>query len=206
MTRTRIKICGLRRKEDISYVNEVLPDFAGFIFDPSRRRYIDPETAAVLRPQLADSIRAVGVFVNAAPEEILRIAETVRLDLIQLHGSEDDTYIRNLRKQTFLPIIKAIRVQTEEDTEQAAASSADLILLDNGAGGTGLRFNWELAQKVSRDFLLAGGISAENAADAIRLCHPWGLDASSSLETEGMKDPEKIRSFMEAVRQADADL
>ena len=206
MTRTRIKICGLRRKEDISYVNEVLPDFAGFIFDPSRRRYIDPETAAVLRPQLADSIRAVGVFVNAAPEEILRIAETVRLDLIQLHGSEDDTYIRNLRKQTFLPIIKAIRVQTEEDSEQAAASSADLILLDNGAGGTGLRFNWELAQKVSRDFLLAGGISAENAADAIRLCHPWGLDASSSLETEGMKDPEKIRNFMEAVRQADADL
>ena len=206
MTRTRIKICGLRRKEDISYVNEVLPDFAGFIFDPSRRRYIDPETAAVLRPQLADSIRAVGVFVNAAPEEILRIAETVRLDLIQLHGSEDDTYIRNLRKQTFLPIIKAIRVRTEEDTAQAAASSADLILLDNGAGGTGTRFNWELAQKVSRDFLLAGGISAENAADAIRLCHPWGLDASSSLETEGMKDPEKIRSFMEAVRQADADL
>ncbi len=206
MTRTRIKICGLRRKEDISYVNEVLPDFAGFIFDPSRRRYIDPETAAVLRPQLADSIRAVGVFVNAAPEEILRIAETVRLDLIQLHGSEDDTYIRNLRKQTSLPIIKAIRVRTEEDTAQAAASSADLILLDNGAGGTGTRFNWELAQKVSRDFLLAGGISAENAADAIRLCHPWGLDASSSLETEGMKDPEKIRSFMEAVRQADADL
>ena len=206
MTRTRIKICGLRRKEDISYVNEVLPDFAGFIFDPSRRRYIEPETAAVLRPQLADSIRAVGVFVNAAPEEILRIAETVRLDLIQLHGSEDDTYIRNLRKQTSLPIIKAIRVQTEEDTEQAAASSADLILLDNGAGGTGTRFNWELAQKVSRNFLLAGGISAENAADAIRLCHPWGLDASSSLETEGMKDPEKIRSFMEAVRQADADL
>ena len=206
MTRTRIKICGLRRKEDISYVNEVLPDFAGFIFDPSRRRYIDPETAAVLRPQLADSIRAVGGFVNAAPEEILRIAETVRLDLIQLHGTEDDTYIRNLRKQTSLPIIKAIRVQTEEDTAQAAASSADLILLDNGAGGTGTRFNWELAQKVSRDFLLAGGISAENAADAIRLCHPWGLDASSSLETEGMKDPEKIRSFMEAVRQADADL
>ena len=206
MTRTRIKICGLRRKEDISYVNEVLPDFAGFIFDPSRRRYIEPETAAVLRPQLADSIRAVGVFVNAAPEEVLRIAETVRLDLIQLHGSEDDTYIRNLRKQTFLPIIKAIRVRTEEDTAQAAASSADLILLDNGAGGTGTRFNWELAQKVSRDFLLAGGISAENAADAIRLCHPWGLDASSSLETEGMKDPEKIRSFMEAVRQADADL
>ena len=206
MTRTRIKICGLRRKEDISYVNEVLPDFAGFIFDPSRRRYIDPETAAVLRPQLADSIRAVGVFVNAAPEEVLRIAETARLDLIQLHGSEDDTYIRNLRKQTSLPIIKAIRVRTEEDTAQAAASSADLILLDNGAGGTGTRFNWELAQKVSRNFLLAGGISAENAADAIRLCHPWGLDASSSLETEGMKDPEKIRNFMEAVRQADADL
>ena len=154
MTRTRIKICGLRRKEDISYVNEVLPDFAGFIFDPSRRRYINPETAAVLRPQLADSIRAVGVFVNAAPEEILRIAETVRLDLIQLHGSEDDTYIRNLRKQTSLPIIKAIRVRTEEDTTHATASSADLILLDNGAGGTGTRFNWELAQKVSRDFLL----------------------------------------------------
>ena len=163
MTRTRIKICGLRRKEDISYVNEVLPDFAGFIFDPSRRRYINPETAAVLRPQLADSIRAVGVFVNAAPEEILRIAETVRLDLIQLHGSEDDTYIRNLRKQTSLPIIKAISVRTEEDTTQATASSADLILLDNGAGGTGTRFNWKLAQKVSRDFLLAGGISAENA-------------------------------------------
>ncbi len=202
MSDTRVKICGLQRLEDVIYVNEVFPDFVGFIFDPSRRRYIEPKTAARLRSQLSDKIKAIGVFVNAGPDQILTIAEQVQLNAIQLHGEEEESFIFQLKKKTLLPIIKAIRVETKEDIDRAASSPADLVLLDNGRGGTGTGFNWNLAAELSRDFLLAGGISAENAADAIRICHPWGLDASSSLETNGYKDQEKIRRFMKAVREA----
>lgn len=205
MKQTKVKICGLRREEDIACVNGVLPDFVGFIFDPTRRRYIDPQTAAALRMQLASGIRAVGVFVNADPERILRITEEVSLDMIQLHGNEDEQYIRHLKKLTSLPLINAIRIETKEDVNRAISTSADLILLDNGLGGTGTSFDWSLVDNVQRDFILAGGLSPENAAEAISSCHPWGLDASSSLETEGFKDPEKIRQFIEAVRKADSD-
>ena len=203
MSYTRVKICGLQRPEDVDYVNEVRPDFAGFIFDPSRRRYIEPKAAVSLRFRLADTIRAVGVFVNADPDHILAVSKLVQLDAIQLHGNENENFICQLKERTLLTIIKAIRVETKEDIHKAESSPADLIILDNGRGGTGTIFNWALASDLSRNFLLAGGISPENAADAIRICHPWGLDASSSLETNGYKDQTKIRTFMQSVRTAD---
>lgn len=205
MNRTKVKICGLRRPQDIAYVNEALPDFAGFIFDPSRRRYVEPQAAAKFRAELSSEILAVGVFVDAVPEQIAQIADEVSLDLIQLHGSEDELYIRQLKRLTALPLIKAFRIELENDVRRAVSSSADYILLDNGKGGTGTSFDWSLVAHVPRNFILAGGLSAENAEDAIASCRPWGLDASSSLETGGYKDPEKIRRFMEAVRIADSN-
>ena len=204
----KVKICGLRRPEDADIVNEVRPDYAGFIFAPDRKRYIPPEKAEKIRKRLDPSIRSVGVFVNAKQEEILRTLETVHLDAVQLHGQETEEYIGSLRQameeasaaQAPL-IIKAFRICTEHDVRMAEASSADLILLDNGAGGTGESFDWNLLRDIKRDFLLAGGISAGNAEEAVRKAAPWGLDVSSSLETDGCKDPEKIRKFMEVIRR-----
>lgn len=202
MNRTKIKICGLRRPEDIAYVNEAGPDLAGFIFDPSRRRYITPEKAARMKKELSGEILAVGVFVDAPAAEVVRISNEVGLDLIQLHGREDAAYITELKKMTSLPLIDARKVQSAEDVKEALSSPADLILLDNGAGGTGMRFDWSLVENVPADFILAGGISRDNVKEAIERCRPWGIDVSSSLETDGYKDPDKIREFMKAASEA----
>lgn len=200
---TKVKICGLRRRADILYVNEAYPDFAGFIFDSKRRRWIDPESASVLRAELAEGIRAVGVFVDASPDFISETAETVKLDLIQLHGTESADFIRNIKRMTGLPVIKAFRIEGSADAEAAAGSPADIVLLDNGKGGTGESFDWSFLRDFPRDYMLAGGIGADNAAEAIEKLNPWGLDASSSLETNGFKDHDKIISFMDAVRSTD---
>lgn len=200
---TKVKICGLRRIEDIQYVNEAMPDLAGFIFDSSRRRYIDPQKAAGLRAELAPGIKAVGVFVNAPAKLIIDTIKTVRLDAVQFHGNESEEFIRQAKMETGLPIIKAFRISSAEDLEKACASSADMILLDNGKGGTGKSFDWSLLKDVPRDFMLAGGLGPDNAAEAVRTVRPWGLDASSGLEIDGFKDYDKIIEFMDAVRSTD---
>lgn len=199
MNRPKIKICGLRRREDISYVNEAMPDFAGFIFDSSRRRFIEPEKAAGLVSGLDSRIRSVGVFVNAPEEYILETARTVGFDVIQLHGSESPAYISHLKTASGLPVIDARRVSTADDVSSACQSPADMILLDNGGGGTGKVFDWSLVSDVPRDFILAGGISPDNVSAAIGACKPWGVDVSSSLETDGYKDRNKIIRFIEKV-------
>ncbi len=201
---TKIKVCGLRRPEDIAMVNEARPDFIGFIFDDTRRRYIEPAKAAALRAELSRDIQAVGVFVNAHPSFIRDVSELAGLDLIQLHGQETKEDIKMVQEVTRRPVIKAFRVETKEDLENAAASSADYVLLDNGAGGTGESFDWSLLRDFPRPFILAGGIGPENAAEAIAQCTPWGLDASSSLETDHRKDAEKINEFIARVRRADS--
>ena len=202
MNRTKIKICGLRRPEDIAYVNEAGPDLAGFVFDPSRRRYITPEKAAGMRKNLSGKILAVGVFVDAPVMEVVRISKEVGLDFIQLHGSEDAAYMKELKKMTPLPLIDARKVQSSEDVKEALLSPADLILLDNGPGGTGICFDWSLVENVPADFILAGGISRDNVKEAIERCRPWAVDVSSSLETDGYKDLDKIREFMKAAAEA----
>lgn len=200
---TKVKICGLRRIEDIQYVNEAMPDFAGFIFDSSRRRYIDPQKAAGLRAELAPGIKAVGVFVNAPAKLIIDTIKTAGLDAVQLHGNESDEFITQAKIETGLPVIKAFHISSAEDLEKACASSADMILLDNGKGGTGKSFDWSLLKDVPRDFILAGGLDADKAAEAVKTVRPWGLDASSGLETDGLKDHDKIIKFMDAVRSTD---
>ncbi len=229
-----IKICGLRTPGDVTAVNAVRPDFAGFIFDPTRRRYIAPEAAEALRRQLDPGIRAVGVFVNADVEGIMDVLRICRVTAVQLHGQETDEEIRELPetyqkefgepqteslresqdshpanqkkfqgredRQEALLIIKAFKINTAEDVRKAEVSAADLILLDHGAGGTGESFDWSLLEKCKRPFILAGGLSPDNVAAAIQMTQPWGVDVSSSLETDGHKDPEKVRKFVEQVR------
>ena len=204
-TQVKIKICGLRTPADVAAVNAALPEYAGFIFVPMRRRYVAPAQAAILCQQLDPRIRPVGVFVDARVEEILEALEHCPLDTVQLHGSEDNDYIAMLRaayRSRNLCIVKAFRVEGADDIRRAEASAADEILLDHGAGGTGERFDWTLLQHCRRRFFLAGGLTPDNVEDAIRVAQPYAVDVSSSLETDGRKDPEKIRRFVAAVRRS----
>ena len=198
----KVKICGLRRPEDIAYINEVRPDFAGFICFPKSFRYVDPDTLRQLKAKLADGIKAVGVFVNEEIEVIVQLAAEGSIDMIQLHGQEDETYIARLRGRTDKPLIKAFRIETAEDIKDANASSADYILLDHGAGGTGEAFDWSLLEDVDRPYFLAGGLNPENVQEAIARAgkHLFALDVSSGVETAKKKDREKIGRFMQTVQ------
>ena len=199
---TQIKICGLSRGEDIDYVNEAEPDYIGFILNfPKSRRNILPERAAEMRSRLSPDIKAVGVFVDQPIETVAEAATIIGLDVIQLHGHEDNAYIASLREQLDLPIWKAFKIQTAADLIAAEASAADNILLDNGYG-TGMAFDWSLAGELSRPFLLAGGLTPENIPNAIRTLHPMLVDISSGVETNGVKDREKIIAAVHAARRS----
>lgn len=150
---------------------------------------------------LDPEIPAVGVFVDGDPWEIASLAEYGIIDMIQLHGNESEEYISEIRKLTAKPIIRAFKIRSGEDIERARDSSADYVLLDNGKG-TGETFDWTLIRDIGRPFFLAGGLHAENVTDAVQRFHPYAVDISSGAETDGMKDPEKIRSCIEAVRKA----
>jgi len=196
---TKVKLCGLRREEDIKAANELWPDYIGFVFAEKSRRAVTRETAARLKALLAPGIPAVGVFVNAQPETVAYLLEDGIIDLAQLHGQEDVDYIARLRALTDRPVIQAIRVRTAEDAKRAEQSPADFILLDAGAGD-GKTFEWELAESVARPYFLAGGLTPGNAGEAVARLHPFALDVSSGIETDGVKDPEKMREFMRIVR------
>ena len=200
---TKIKICGLFRDVDIDYVNETKPDYIGFILNfPKSHRNQTPEQAAVLRQRLDRGIKVVGVFVDQSAESVLAAAEIVGLDVIQLHGHEDDAYISALRKETRCPIWKAFRIRSADDLAAAGCSTADEILLDNGYG-TGAAFDWTLAAGFDRPFLLAGGLTPENISEAVRTMHPKLVDISSGVETDKVKDKEKIIAAIHAVRQCE---
>ena len=201
---TRIKICGLRCDADIAAVNNALPDLIGFVFAPSRRQ-LGAEQATRLKAQLDPRIAAVGVFVDAPIEQLAILAETGVIDIAQLHGKEDEEFIHALRQRCDLPIIKAVKVRSVDDltTAAATASSADYLLLDGGAGA-GERFDWSLlscAETLPRPWLLAGGLELSNLQQALAL-QPWGLDVSSGVESNGVKDAQKILAFVQAVRAA----
>ena len=200
--KTKIKICGLRRREDILAVNEAKPDYCGFIIEfPKSFRSITADKVRELVKDLAPEIQAVGVFVNAPVELVSGLLNEGTLALAQLHGPENEVYIRELKKFTDKPLIKAFSVKTREDIEKALQSPADYILLDQGSGGTGKVFDWSLIPKIERPFFLAGGIGAENLEQAIREIRPYAVDLSSSVETDKWKDPEKIRNVVDIVRK-----
>ena len=195
---TKIKLCGLSRVADIEVANELLPEFVGFIFCEKSKRYISPNDAAALKNILDKKISAVGVFVN---EKISAVAEIAKfLDLIQLHGDEDDNYISELQKITGKKIIKAFKIKTAADLKIAKDSRADFILLDGGAG-TGETFNWQMLKNFEREYFLAGGLTVENVSAAVQLLKPFAVDVSSGIETGGFKDAEKMRDFVNRIRQ-----
>lgn len=215
---TKIKICGLRRKEDIAYVNECLPDYVGFVFAPGKRT-VTKETAGSLRKLLAPSIVPVGVFVNEKIEVIVRLVQEGIIDAVQLHGDEDAAYIRRLSEAisqakngsckadkgmtAWHPIIKAVRVASPKDVQDCETIPADYLLFDartkDEYGGSGRSFDWEVIKNIKRPYFLAGGISIENICEAARLA-PYAIDVSSGVETDGCKDREKILDIVEKVR------
>ena len=195
-------IAGLRRREDILAVNEAKPDYCGFIIEfPSSFRSVTADEVRELVKELDPEIRPVGVFVNAPMELVRTLLDDGTLALAQLHGQEDESYIRELKTYTDKLIIKAFSIKIAEDTEKALQSSADYILLDQGGGGTGKTFDWSLIPEIQRPFFLAGGIGASNLGQAIREIHPYAVDLSSSVETEKRKDPMKIRQVVDIVRK-----
>lgn len=201
---TRIKICGLKRREDISYVNEYRPDYIGFVFFPKSSRYVTPAKAKELKKILHPDIRSVGVFVDEDIDSILKLCTEHVIDLIQLHGNEDEDDIRRLKSFTDIPVIKAIRVQNSEQLLAAENLPCDYLLLDTFVkdlyGGSGKTFDRTLIPKDYREFFLAGGLNAQNIADAIRECHPYCVDLSSSVEINGYKDADKIKEMIDIVK------
>lgn len=203
--KTGIKICGLFRECDIAYVNEARPDYAGFILHfPKSHRNLTPEVACTLRARLMAGIKAVGVFVDQPEDLVLETADSVGLDVIQLHGSEDNGYIDRIRMRAGQPVWKAFRVRSEADLWRAARCSADGILLDNGYG-TGSAFDWSVAAGAGeilrgRKLILAGGLTPDNIPEALRRMRPGIIDLSSGVETNRVKDRDKIRAAVRAVR------
>lgn len=199
----KIKICGLTRAEDIRAVNEYLPDYIGFVFARSRRQVTEDE-AKQLKEMLSPEIKAAGVFVNDEIGRIERLCSQGIIDLVQLHGDEDEDYIGSIRAVTDKEIIKAVRVNTSEDITKAFGSKADYLLLDTyhkqQYGGSGIAFDWSLIQKPPRQYFLAGGINEDNILEAATNYQPFAVDVSSGVETDGIKDPKKIQSIIAKVR------
>lgn len=198
---TKIKLCGLSRTEDIEAVNQLLPDFMGFVFYEKSVRNVSLDRAKELKALLDSRIKAVGVFVDEDPEFIKKLTSGNVIDIIQLHGSEDETYVENIKAATGRPVIQAFKVKEPQDVEKANNSKADYILLDSGMG-TGKPFNWELLQGIKRDYFLAGGLFPENVKEAIETVKPYAVDVSSGIETDKKKDVDKMRRFVDNVRNA----
>ncbi len=195
----KIKLCGLFRNEDIQYANEAAPDYIGFILNyPKSHRNISLDTAERLRAELSDEIKAVGVFVDAPPEYVLEALRLGIIDMVQLHGNEDEEYIRALKKAAGgVEVIKAVKVTRAEDIRDTCA---DFLLLDNGKG-TGQQFDHTLidCEKLTKPFFLAGGITPENIAEAAEL-FPYAVDMSGGIETDGVKDKEKMLAAVNIIR------
>lgn len=200
---TKIKICGLTRKEDIEAVNRWQPDYIGFVFCESRRQ-VTVEQAGLLKANLDSRIKAVGVFVNEPIISIVELCNTGVIEIVQLHGDESEEYVTQLKDQIDCPVIKAVRIQSAQQVLQAEKLSSDLLLLDTYQkgqyGGSGKTFDYSMIPFLHKRFLLAGGLENSNIAQAIEECNPYGVDISSGVETDGIKDEEKIRQIIQMVR------
>lgn len=198
----KVKICGLKRAEDISYVNQYLPDYVGFVFAGEKRR-ITKEQASQLRAMLNPIIQAVGVFVNEDFDLIHQLVSERIIDIVQLHGDEDEDYVKRV-KVLKVPVIRACRVQTVDDVVRSQECLADYLLFDTFTksqyGGSGKTFDHQVLNHNKREFFLAGGITSDNISQILSNVSPYAIDVSSGVETEGLKDPEKIRRLMELVQ------
>lgn len=197
---TKIKLCGLSRICDMEAANELKPDYVGFVFAAKSPRCVTPQIAAELKRRLDPGIAAVGVFVNENINSVVELLNRGTIDIAQLHGVEDEEYINRLRSTSGKPVIKAFRVETQADIIRAQNSTADFVLLDSGNGGTGTVFNWKLIRNIQKPYFLAGGLQADNVGEAVRALRPYGVDVSSGIETDGLKDKRKMKNFICAVR------
>ncbi len=203
--RPRVKLCGMRRPEDIAYCNEFGPDYVGMIMSPGFKRSVDLVTAAKLKAALDPAIRMTGVFVNESPETVTSAVRVGLIDMIQLHGNEDESYIERLREANpGIPVIKAFKLASPADVKHAIDSSADFVLLDSGTG-SGKAFDWGLLKLIPdsvRDrCFLAGGLNPDNVAEALSMFTPFAVDTSSGTETDGVKDRNKIGAFVTEARK-----
>ena len=197
----KIKICGLTRPEDIEAVNQLLPDYIGFVFWKKSRRNIEPQKAKELKGMLDSRMKAVGVFLDAEIELVINLLKEGVIDIAQLHGSEDEAYIKRVKSETGREVIKAFNVNKLPSLMIAEESPADYIMLDSGTG-SGKAFDHRILSEVRRPFFLAGGLSPDNVKEIISKVHPYAVDVSSGVETDGLKDPEKMKTFVEATRDA----
>lgn len=196
----KIKICGLKRLEDIEIANRYRPDYIGFVFAESKRQ-VTHDLARKLKANLNPNIKAVGVFVDADADEILELYRDEIIDMVQLHGSESEEFILNLKEKTNheLKVIKAIEMYDGIDITEYDDSKADYLLFDSGKG-SGKTFDWNLIRKdLKKEFFIAGGLTSQNIKEAIMEFNPYAVDLSSSLEVNGFKDENKIREIMEVI-------
>ena len=202
----KVKICGIKNLQDVQAVNKHKLDFAGFVFYPLSKRYVSLIVARRLKAALNRHIKTVGVFVNAPVEEIAAAAELGIIDLVQLHGDEGNAYIAELKKICKLPIIKAVRVQDENDIRRADYYNCDYLLFDtysqSAYGGTGRQFNTQLLKgvKIHKPYFIAGGLNAENVRHAMKGLKPFAADVSGGVEMDGGKDAAKIKAFIKQVK------
>ena len=208
----KVKMCGISKVETIPAVVEAKPDYMGLVFAPSKRQ-VTVEQAKILIEELHKQcinhydtkvVKTVGVFVNETLDNLVRIADTANLDAVQLHGDEDEAFIQSLKERTNVEIWKAVQIRSAADVEKWIDSSADILLFDayhkDERGGTGEVFDWSSLDAFERPFMLAGGIDSTNVARAIRTVRPYGIDISSGIETNGMKDDKKITAFTKIVK------
>lgn len=202
---TKIKVCGLQSLEDIEYVNELKPDYIGFVFADSKRQ-VDEKAARMLKNRLITPIKAVGVFVYEDVDKVAEIANEGIIDLIQLHGDETPEYCRRLRAKTNKPIIKVIRVKNAQSLANIGQFNCDYFLLDTFKagkfGGVGQTFDYKFLSDmlIPKPFFMAGGLTAENVGKMLGKIVPYGVDVSSGVETNGHKDFTKIAKFMQTVQ------
>ena len=215
----KVKMCGISKVETIPAVVEAKPDYMGLVFAPSKRQ-VTVDQAKTLVEELHkqytkrynngaeqsnnDEIKTVGVFVNETLDNLVSIATETNLDAVQLHGDEDEAFIQSLKERTNVEVWKAVQIRSAADAEAWIDSSADMLLFDayhkDERGGTGEVFDWSCLDEFERPFMLAGGIDSTNVARAIRTVRPYGIDISSGIETDGVKDDEKIKAFANIVR------
>ncbi len=199
---TKIKFCGLTRACDIEAANELKPDYIGFVFWSRSKRYVTRRKALELKKLLDPSIAAVGVFVDEDIDVVKAYLNDGIIDIAQLHGHEDEEYIRSVKEDTGRKVIKAFKITSYEKLAEANKSCADYVLLDAGMGD-GVTFDWSVVKNSEREYFLAGGLHPGNVAEAVKMLHPFAVDVSSGIETEGMKDKVKMVSFADAVRKED---